>query len=91
MRKRWLGNDRRHLRLLQHDFRQPDAVSIARPLPGQIVAARWRLARAISCCANDCTEKPLDSNLAIGTSGDWKIRDTDMSDFQQRSFSYSVP
>ena len=33
-----VGNDRRHLRLLQHDFRQPDAVSIARPLPGQIVA-----------------------------------------------------
>ena len=28
-----------HLRLLQHDFRQPDAIGRARMLPGQVVAA----------------------------------------------------
>ena len=33
-----VGNDRTHLRLLQHDLRQPDAIRIARVLPRQIVA-----------------------------------------------------
>src|SRR5439155_21047349 len=30
-----VGNDRRHLRLLQHHFREPDAVWVARVLPGK--------------------------------------------------------
>ncbi|CFW02491.1 Uncharacterised protein [Bordetella pertussis] len=34
-----IRNDRRHLRLLQHDFREPDAIGVAGVLPGQIVAA----------------------------------------------------
>ncbi len=34
-----IGNDGRDLRLLQHDLGQPDAIRIARVLPGQIVAA----------------------------------------------------
>src|SRR5438445_1308212 len=33
-----VGNDRRHLRLLQHHFREPDAVGVARVLPGQPLA-----------------------------------------------------
>jgi hypothetical protein len=36
---RVVGDHRRHLRLLQHDFREPDAVGIAGVLPGQVVAA----------------------------------------------------
>src|SRR5580704_11604852 len=33
-----VGNDRDHLRLLQHDLRDPDAIRRAFLLPGQIVA-----------------------------------------------------
>jgi hypothetical protein len=40
---RVVGDHRRHLRLLQHDFGQPDAVGIARVLPGQVVAAVARV------------------------------------------------
>ena len=29
-----IGNNRLHLRLLQHDFRQPDPVRVGRLLPG---------------------------------------------------------
>ena len=36
---------RRHLRLLQHDLRQPDAVRVAAALPGQVVAAVLALPR----------------------------------------------
>src|SRR5712672_4020157 len=38
-----VGNDRRNLRLLQHDLGQPDPVRIAGSLPRQIVAARYLL------------------------------------------------
>ena len=34
-----IRDDRHHLRLLQHDFRQPDAIRVAACLPRQIVAA----------------------------------------------------
>ena len=34
-----IRDHRRHLGLLQHDFRQPDAVRIARVLPGQVMSA----------------------------------------------------
>ena len=40
-----VGNDRGDLGLLEHDLRQPDAVRIARILPGQIVAAVATLPR----------------------------------------------
>jgi len=32
-----VGNHRDNLRLLQHDFREPNAVRVARVLPGQIM------------------------------------------------------
>ena len=34
-----IGNDRRHLRLLQHDLRQPDAIRVPRVLPREVLAA----------------------------------------------------
>jgi len=34
-----IGDDGGDLGLLQHDFRQPDAVGVARALPGQGMAA----------------------------------------------------
>ena len=34
-----VGNNRTHLRLLQHDFRQPYRIRVARVLPRQMVAA----------------------------------------------------
>ena len=34
-----IGNHRGDLGLLQHDFRDPDAIGVARALPGQVVAA----------------------------------------------------
>src|SRR5262245_42672920 len=33
-----IRNDRRNLRLMKHDFREPDTVGIARSLPRQVVA-----------------------------------------------------
>ena len=38
-----VGNHRRHLRLLQRDLGQPDAVGIAGVLPGQVMAAALTL------------------------------------------------
>src|SRR5580704_10572854 len=38
-----IGNDRNHLRLLQHDFRDPHSIGCALLLPGQIVAATARM------------------------------------------------
>ena len=34
-----VGDDRRHLGLLQHDLGQPDPVGVATALPGQVMAA----------------------------------------------------
>ena len=38
-----IGNDRAHLRLLQHDFRDPHPVGAALALPGQVMTARARV------------------------------------------------
>ena len=35
--------DRHHLRLLQHDFREPDAIRVTRALPGQIMPPVLRM------------------------------------------------
>ncbi len=45
-----IRNDRRNLRLLKHDFRQPDTVGVAGLLPWQIVPAFFFLPRDNAVC-----------------------------------------